>query len=123
MSFMLSAFQQIISTSGIQITWSTRNTNLSSRDAYGQPTTSYSSQTIWAKVAPVGDKELTFIEPGLVPGHYIKVYEAEVVPKHLDRVTYDNIVFEVRSVIPRHYQSQIVYYEVLARRLEDVQQQ
>jgi hypothetical protein len=116
---MRSSFARIIDIGG--------NTNVTyslvakgTPDAYGEPTTTYSSVLITALVQPLDDKELNLREPGFDAQHYTKLFmhhTADLTPNHLDKYMCNGIEFEVRSVIPRAFDDEIIYYEIVGRRL------
>lgn len=115
---MASSFARVIEISGdTAVTYNIAN--ISGSDGYGEPTITYSGSTIQAYVEPLGDREIALIEPGFIAGHYVKLYmpHSTITPSHQDRFTWASIQFEIRSVIPRKWDSSVIFYEILGRRL------
>jgi hypothetical protein len=107
-------FKQMIETLGFPITYMSRTD--SGEDSYGHPIYSFSNQTFKAIVTNISDREYQFVEPGLLPTHYAKLFLYQVTPKIGDRISYVNIEWEVRGIIPMTVNGQVIYYEVIIRR-------
>ncbi len=115
---MRSAFAMIVQMGGnTDVTY--QMAMRSGSDDYGNPVVSYSSTTITAIVQPVDEKEVNFMEPGLNPQNYAKIYfsHPDIVPTTQDRFTWNSIQFEIRYAYPTSFADNIVYYKVVGCRL------
>ena len=106
--------KQMIETLGYTITYMQRID--SGTDAYGHPIYSFTTQQFKAIVTNISDREYQFIEPGLLPTHYAKLFLYQVAPQIGDRINYVGIEWEVRGVIPMTLNGQVIYYETIIRR-------
>jgi hypothetical protein len=107
-------FRQMIDMLGYTITYMSRSET--GEDSYGHPTYTFTSQTFKSIVTNISDREYQFVEPGLLPTHYAKLFLYQVTPKIGDRVSYVNIEWEVRGIIPMTINGQVIYYETIIRR-------
>lgn len=106
--------RHMIETLGYPITYYVRQD--SGEDSYGHPIYSFTPQNFKAIVTNISDREYQFVEPGLLPTHYAKLFIYQVTPHIGDRISYVGIEWEVRGVIPMTLNGKLIYYEVIIRR-------
>lgn len=113
-NYIALTYHQQIDTIGTSITYNIQN--IAQTDGYEHPVITYKPLTITAFLMAV-QSEYDYVEAGFLPTHYATMWVYQVEPEVGDRVTWQDIVWEVRSVIPKMFGNCLVYYDVLLRRV------
>lgn len=113
---MAQDFLNQLTQEGSAVTWKQRT--VTGKDAYGQPTATFTPSTITAIVKPLQPRpmDMKLVEAGFQLSNYMWMfYNPSLKVQMLDRITYAGIDYDVRITYPHLLEGVAIYGVALLR--------